>query len=172
MNTIFRHGLVAGVLVSILLFAPYFIFGPRPDVMRWGEVIGYASMALCLSATWFAMRAEQRRRGGVLGWTRAFGIGVGVSAVAGVVFGLGTWAFYAWVGDSLPEAMLAYYRTLAQESGGSAEAIAAKLAELDAMRDFFFNRPLQAAVMFATVFVIGVAESAVGAWLVTRRRPG
>jgi hypothetical protein len=170
MNTILRHGLVAGVLVSILLFAPYFIFGPRPDVMRWGEVIGYASMALCLSATWFAMRAEQRRRGGTLRWTGAFGIGVGVSAVAGVVFGLGTWAFYATVGDSLPEAMLEYYRTLARDAGGGPDAIAARLAELDAMRDFFFNRPLQAAVMFATVFVIGVVESVVGAWFVTRRR--
>ena len=40
------------------------------------------------------------------------------------------------------------------------------------MRPFFFNRPLQAAVMFATVFVIGVVESLVGAALVVRARAG
>ena len=56
-----------------------------------------------------------------------------------------------------------------QSSGAPADVVAGQLAEMERMKPLLFNRPLQGAVMFATVFLIGVAESAVGAWLVRRR---
>jgi hypothetical protein len=167
MNSMFRFGLIAALLLSILLLAPYLVFGARPEWMKIGEVIGYASMLLCLSATYFAMRREQRRRGS-LRFGHALGIGAGVSAIAGVGFGAATWIFYLMVGDALPEALLAFYADQIRNSGAGVDVIARQLQELEGMRPFFFNLPLQAAVMAATVFVIGLIESLVGAWLVSR----
>jgi hypothetical protein len=37
------------------------------------------------------------------------------------------------------------------------------------MKPFLYNHPLQAAVMFATVFVIGVIQSGIGALLLRQR---
>ncbi|HJU38017.1 MAG TPA: hypothetical protein VJ724_00490, partial [Tahibacter sp.] len=91
-----------------------------------------------------------------------------VSAVAAAVFAVATWAFYAIVGDALPQALYEFYANGIRDSGASAESIATRLAELERMKPFFWNKPLQAAVMFATVFLIGVVESALGAWFVRR----
>lgn len=171
MHAMLRYGLLGGGLLCLPMFGPYFLFGLRVEWMSAGEVVGYAGMFLCLTATFFAMRAEHRRRG-PLGYGGALAVGVGVSAIAGLLFGLATWAFYAFVGDSLPEALLQFYLQQAQDPSLAPAESARRVAEIEAMRPFFFNRPLQAAVMFATVFVIGVLESLVGAALVVRGRTG
>jgi len=169
MTSWIRHGLIAGIAMAIVFFAPFFIFGASREWMKVGQLFGYTTMVLCLTATWFAMRRE-RERLGTLGFGRALGIGAGVSGVAAVLFGLATWAFYAIVGDSLPQTIFEFYAADIRASGAPAEVVAARLAELEAMRPVFFNRPLQGAVMAATVFLIGVIESLVGAWLVSRPR--
>lgn len=169
MNPMLRYGLLAGLLLCLPMFLPIFVFGPDPAWMRFGEAIGYTSMVLCLSATWFAMRREQRRRGPLI-YGQALAIGVGVSAVAGLVFGLATWLLYLAMGPALPEGILAFYAEQIRAAGDSPEQTAARLAELEAMRPMLFNLPLQAAVMAATVFLIGLVESLLWAWLV-RRQP-
>jgi hypothetical protein len=171
MNRILQHGLVAGVLMSLVLFGPYVVVGPDPDwAQRWGRLIGYTGMVLALSATFFAMRAERERAGGRIGFGRALGIGLGVSAVAAVFFGLATWVFYASVGDALPQKLYEAYLAAAQASEGDPAAVAARVAEVEAMRGFFFNYPMQGALMGATVFLIGAVESLVGAAIVRRSR--
>lgn len=166
MRSAFRYGLVAFLLICIPMFGPWLLFGtPSPEWMKISELVGYTSMALCLTATYFAMRAEQARRG-PLGYGQALGIGVAVSAVTGMLFGAATWGFFIHGGDALPEALITYYRQQIEASG--APDMQARLAELEAMRPLFFNRPLQSGVMAATVFLIGVAESLIGAWWVRR----
>ncbi|MCB1552820.1 MAG: DUF4199 domain-containing protein [Xanthomonadales bacterium] len=169
MHPIIRYGLLGGGLLCLPMFVPYFVFGLRTDWMKAGEVIGYSSMVLCMTATWFAMRHEQRRRG-PLGFGALLATGVGVSAVAGLVFGLATWGFYAAAGDALPEAIIEFYLAQARDPALGAAESARQVAEIESMKPFFFNRPLQAAVMFATVFVIGVVVSLISA-AITRARP-
>ena len=168
MNSWLRHGLIAGVAICILMFGPFLIFGAKPEWMKIGELVGYTSMLLCLSATWFAMRRESALQGG-LSFGRALFVGVGVSAVAGILFGIVTWIFFAAVGDALPEALMVFYGDQVRSSGASAEVIARQLQELELMRPMLHNHPLQGALMAATAFLIGVAESLLGAWLVSRK---
>ena len=155
-----RLGLIAGAILCVLMFAPILLVGPDPAWMEVGEVVGYASMVLAMSATYFAMRAE-RRQHGALSFGRAFRTGIAVSLVASLLFGLATWAFYAMMGDALPQAIYEFY-------AGQAAGDAGRLAQLESMKGLLFNRPLQAAVMFATVFLIGLVESLIGAWIVSR----
>jgi hypothetical protein len=170
MHPILKAGLVAGVAMSIVLFGPFFVVGPDPEwAQRWGRAIGYTGMVLALTATYFAMRTERDRAGGAIGFGRALGIGLGVSAVAAVFFGLATWAFYAYVGDDLPQKLYDSYLAAARAGTGDPDTVARRVAEVESMRGFFFNYPLQGAVMAATVFLIGAVESLVGAAVVRRR---
>ncbi len=166
-NLMIRYGLIAGAVVSVLMFAPYFVFGAKPEQMKLGEIVGYTSMVLAMSATFLAMRRERERRGGALGFGAAFGIGVGVSAIAGLLFGIATLGFYAIVGDALPDAMVEFY-TQQANAAGSPEAVAAKLAELERMRPLLYSHSFSAALMFATVFLIGLVESAIGALMLKK----
>lgn len=170
MSRILKSGLVAGAFMAVVLFGPFFVVGPDPDwAQRWGRAIGYTGMVLALTATYFAMRAERQQAGGTIGFGRALTIGLGVSAVAAVFFGLATWAFYVHVGDALPQKLFESYLAAARAGGGDPDAVARRVAEVESMRGFFFNFPLQGVVMGATVFLIGAAESLVGAAVVRRR---
>lgn len=166
-----KYGVAAALLLSVPMFGPGLVFGLRPDWMKVGEIVGYTAMLLCMSATWLAMRDAQAQGGGTLRFGALLAIGVGVAAVAAVVFGvLSGLAMTAW-GDAGVDALLQYYGQQVRETGASGEALARRLAELEAMRPMLSNRPLQGAIMGATVFVIGVAESLVGAaWLARRAR--
>lgn len=168
MNVFVRYGVIAGGVLTVLMFAPYFLFGAKPEWMAIAEIVGYGSMLLCLSATYFAMRHERAQAPARPSYSRVFGVGVGVSAVAAAIFAVATYAFYSLVGDSLPQALYDFYVHKIRTSGAPAESVAAQLTELEGMKSLFYNKPLQAAVMFATVFVIGVVESALGAWVVRR----
>jgi hypothetical protein len=166
-----KYGAAAALLLSVPMFGPSLVFGLRPDWMKAGEVIGYTSMLLCLSATYFAMRDAQARSAGALRFGALLAVGVGVSAVAALLFGvLSGLAMSVW-GEAGVDALLQYYGQQARESGLAGAALDQRLAELEAMRPMLSNRPLQGAIMGATVFVVGVAESVIGAlWLARRGR--
>jgi Protein of unknown function (DUF4199) len=161
MKPALKYGGIAAIVMIVVMFTPMLVAGPQPAWMRVGEIVGYTTMLLAMTATYFAMRAEKARRG-AMSYGAAFLVGVSVSLVAALVFAVATWLLYTALGDALPEALLAFYR---DQAGGDP----AKLAQVEGFRSFLYNRPLQAAVMFATVFPIGVLESLIGAWLITRR---
>lgn len=164
-----RYGLLAGVVVNILMFGPIALFGERPGWLRYGEIVGYSAMVLSMTATYFAMRHERARLGGALSFSRGLGIGVGVTAIASLLFGLATYAFYRIVGDAFVQKIWDHYVTQIQGSGADAAGIARQLAEMEQMRPLFFNYAFQAALMFATLFLIGLAISLVSATVLRRR---
>lgn len=166
-RSVLRYGLLAGVAISAIIIGPFFLFGPQPKWMEIGEIVGYTGMVLSMSAVFFAIRHERAQRG-ALTFNQAFLTGLGVTLVAALLFGFATWILYASAGDALPLALIDFYTAQIHNSGADAATIAAKLAELEGMRSFFFNRPLQAALMFATVFLIGAALSLIAAWIYRR----
>lgn len=161
-NTLIRYGLVCGALLTFLFYLPLVIFGPTPGFLKVSQVVGYTTMLLVMSATVFAMRAE-RNRAGAVSFSRAFFLGCGVSAVAALIFAIATGVFYAATGDVWSQAVYDFY--LKNAAGDSKQ-----VAEIEANKALFFNRPFQVALMFANVFVIGVVESLIGAWWFSRRR--
>jgi hypothetical protein len=163
-----RYGLAASAVMAVVFFAPSLVFGVRPEWMRIGEIVGYTTMVLAMTATVLAMRAERERRGGRITFGGAFAVGAGVSLVAAALFGVATWLWLVIGGDALPEALMAYYAAQIEGSGLPEAEAAARLQELQDMRWMFYNRPLQGLVMFATVFPIGILESLIGAWFVRR----
>lgn len=166
---VLRYGLIAGVVINILMFGPLVVFGQRADWLRYGEIVGYSAMVLTMTATYFAMRREREQRGGALSFSRGLGVGVGVAAVASLLFGLATYVFYWIVGDAFLQKMWEHYQQQIRGGGADAAGIAAQLAEMEQMRPMFFSYAFQAAVMFATLFLIGLAISLVSAAILRRR---
>lgn len=170
-SPILTYGLLAGVVVDALMFGPIVVFGERPGWLRYAEIVGYSAMALSMTLAYFAMRHERARRGGFLSFSRGLGVGVGVTAIASLLFGLATYAFYWIVGDRLPQKLWDRYVAQIRGSGADAASIARQLAEMEQMRSLFFSYAFQAALMFATLFLIGLAISLVSAALLRRPPP-
>jgi hypothetical protein len=168
-HLILRFGLIAGVAISAFMLLPILIFGLRSEWMKLAEILGYTWMVLAMSTVYFAIRNERQRRGGHIPFSTAFGLATGVSIVAGALFGIATWLVYEVAGDRMVPELLAYYTAQINESGADAANIAQQLAQLEGMKPFLYNYPLQAAVMFATVFVIGLIVGIFASWFLSRR---
>ena len=164
-----KYGLLAGILVNVLMFGPIAVFGQREDWLRYGEIFGYSAMILTMTATYFAIRRDREQQGGAFGFSRGLGVGVGVSAIASLLFGLATYAFYWIVGDAFVQKMWDHYQSQIRNSGADAACVARQLAELEQMRPLFYSYAFQAVVMFATLFLIGLAISLISAAILRRR---
>lgn len=81
-------GLIAGVVSGAPLFAlTVAAGGAMPS--SFGMVLGYLTMLVALSAVFVAVkRRRDRELGGVIGFWPAFGMGLAISAVAGVLYAL------------------------------------------------------------------------------------
>lgn len=85
LKTIVTFGLLAGLIAGVPLFAIVLIYqGPPPAN---GMLIGCLIMVAALSLVFVAIRRRRAREpGGSIGFLPAFLLGLGITAVAGVVY--------------------------------------------------------------------------------------
>src|SRR5690606_6233926 len=98
---ILKYGLIAGVVVGAALLGVILAYGgqPPPD---WGMAAGFASMLVALSAVFFGIRHHRDRAGGgVIRFWPAFGLGLGISLVASLVYVLAWELSMALVGTDM-----------------------------------------------------------------------
>jgi hypothetical protein len=170
MNLKLKYGLLASILVSAVLHLPYLLFGAQRELMRIAEIGGYVAIALAMTLTWIAMKAERERRGSISFGT-AFLTGVSVTVVASVVFAGTTVLTFLVLGSALPDALYDYNVQAVQSMDLPEETRNHRVREIERMKPLFYSLPFQAAVAFATVFVIGLLQSLLGAAVISRRKP-
>jgi len=127
-HTIVKYGVIAGLVVGGFMFATFLGFDGLPP-MKYGMAIGYATMLIALGAVFVGIRRHRDvDRGGVIGFWAAFGIGLGISVVAGLFYVVAWEAVQAVTGldfaTSYSQAML----DSARAQGAGAEALANQFA--------------------------------------------
>jgi uncharacterized membrane protein YhaH (DUF805 family) len=164
------YGVIAGLLVGVPMVLGM-VFLPRDATGSNGQLIGYTTMLIALSVIFLAIkRFRDIDRGGVIHFLPAFLMGLGVSAVAGVVYVL------AWeLSLAITQMDFAgeYTRaTLAREAakGASAEALAKMKADMEAFAKSYANPLFRLPMTFIEIFPVGVLVSAVSAGLLRNSR--
>src|SRR5690606_18388567 len=86
-RSILKYGVVAGLVVAACMWATLLAFdGGMPHGVP-GMALGYLGMLVALAAVVVGIRRHRDRdRGGVIGFWPAFGLGLGISAVAGLFY--------------------------------------------------------------------------------------
>ena len=167
---VLRYGAIAGVLVGTPLFLLTVVVGdhlPAP----WGAVVGYLTMLIALSTVFVAIkRYRDRELGGVIGFWRAFALGLGISCVAGVIYVL-VWEA-AMVAAGL-DFGAAYSHALIEHkkaAGVSGEALAKFVAEMEQFQRDYANPWFRLPMTFTEIFPVGVIVSLVAAGLMRNPR--
>lgn len=170
MNKILSHGLAAGLLSGLPLFAVTVALQGHPPSV-WGAVFGYLTMLLALSAVFVAIK---RRRdvdlGGVIAFWPAFGLGLGISVVAGVIYVLCWEAALAYTGMDFAGEYARALIAQQQAAGVSAEALAAFTAEMETFKAQYANPVYRCLITFSEIFPVGLLVSAVSAGLLRNSR--
>ena len=168
-RTILFYGTIAGLLVGVPNFAIFVALHGNPP--PYPMAVGYLIMLIALSTVFVAIKRQRDvAQGGVIGFWRAFGLGLGISLIAGIFYVL------AW------EAVLAvthvdfasdYAKMLiAQEraKGVSGAALAKFTADMEAFKAQYANPLYRMPMTFTEIFPVGVLVSLISAGLLCNRR--
>jgi Protein of unknown function (DUF4199) len=167
---ILSYGTVAGLIVGIPMSVMTVAMRDHPP-LAFSMALGYLIMLVALSTVFVAIK---RRRdldlGGVIKFWPAFGLGLGISFVAGLIY---VAAWEAAVAIAHLDFAGSYARTVIAEQtahGATPEALAKLTAEMDRFKVQYANPLYRLPMTFAEIFPVGVLVSVVSAGLLRNSR--
>ena len=167
---IVTYGVIAGVVVGVPLSAMTLTMSGHA-MMSYGMLIGYLTMLIALSAVFLAIKRHRDvDLGGVIKFWPALMLGLGVSAVAGVIYVI-AWEVSCAVAHA--DFAGAYARAMIAEQeakGVSGVALARFKAEMDQFKVQYANPLWRWPETFAEIFPVGVIVSLVSAGLLRNSR--
>lgn len=133
--------------------------------------VGYAMMLVALSTVFVALkRRRDRELGGVIKFWPAFGTGLLISLIAGVIYAL-TWeAALAITGYDFADQYAAGLVARERAAGASAARIAEVTARMEAFKTQYANPIVRLPMTFVEIFPVGVLVSLVSAALLRNSR--
>jgi Protein of unknown function (DUF4199) len=169
-NKILKYGCIAGLLVGVPL-SVITIWGTGHIPNSYGLLIGYLTMLIALSAIFVAVkRHRDLELGGVIGFWPAFGMGLGISLIAGVFY-VTAWEAATTIthmdfAGSYAKSVIAQ----AQAKGISDAALAKLTTDMDEFKVNYSHLWYRLPMTFAEIFPVGVLVSLVAAGLLRNRR--
>lgn len=167
---ILRYGIYAGLLVAAQLLITTILYKNDPafEGSMW---IGFGSMILAFGFIYVAIsnfRKEQPNQ--AVGFGQAFAIGLGVSAVASLLY-LATWAIeYNFV---FPDFMDRYTETMmakAKAAHASPEELKEKMAQMDSYKKQYKNPLMFSLLTLMEIFPVGLILSLIFAGVMFTRK--
>lgn len=168
-RTILIFGAVAGLVVAVPMFL-MLAFGD-PAGPSHSPFAGYLIMVLALSLIFIGVkRFRDRALGGVIKFGPAFLTGLGISAVAGVIYVIGWEISLAATDFAFIDGYTASALEAARAKGASAAEIEKMTADMAKFRTDYANPAFRLPLTFVEIFPVGVVISLVSAALLRNSR--
>ncbi len=170
LRKILSYGCIAGLLVGIPLSVIALTMSGHAS-MSYGMAVGYLIMLVALSTVFVAIKRQRDvDGGGVIGFWPAFGLGLGISAVAGVFYVVSWEIAQAINGGDFAADYAKALIAQQQAKGASAEALARLGAEMEEFKVQYAKAAYRLPMTFAEIFPVGVLVSLVSAGLLRNPR--
>jgi hypothetical protein len=170
LHKILSYGALAGLIVGGALFVITVALGGHPP-SAWGMLIGYLTMLVALSLVFVAIKRHRDvALGGVIRFWPAFGLGLGISVVASVLYVVAWEAALAVTGmdfaGTYADAVIARQKA----KGISGEALAKLVADMQRFKADYANPGYRLPMTFTEIFPVGVLVSLVSAAVLRNSR--
>jgi hypothetical protein len=170
LGKILSYGAVAGLIAGVPLFAISVALNGHPP-LSYGVALGYLTMLIALSAVFAAIkRHRDADLGGVIGFWPAFGLGLGISVVAGILYVLAWEAALAATHMDFAGSYAAALIEQQKAKGVTGEALAKFTAEMQRFKTEYANPLYRLPMTFAEIFPVGLLVSLVSAALLRNSR--
>jgi len=168
MRYIFIYGFISGLVIILTIMAGLFL---SKDSFFSSEVFGYLVMLVAMTFIFVGVkRYRDIERGGVIGFGRALGIGLGIAAVAAVIY-VGVWEIYL---ASTDYAFMGQYTASIiesrQKAGISPEDLVKLRAEMASYVEIYANPLSRMAMTFVEIFPVGLLVSLISAAILRNPR--
>ena len=164
------YGLIAGALAGGVL-SVLTLSMSGPTMMHFGMLVGYLTMLIALSAIFVAIKRHRDvDLGGAIRFWPALALGLGVSAIAGVIYVI-LWDASCAIAHA--DFAGAYARSMIAEQqakGVSGVALDRFRAEMEQFKIQYANPLYRWPMTFTEIFPVGVIVSLISAGLLRNRR--
>jgi hypothetical protein len=169
-DKIWKFGLIGGLLAGVPLSIIVITMGHQQSMLN-GMVVGYTIMLVALSTIFVAIkRYRDVDRGGVVRFLPAFGMGLAISVVAGVIYVIAWESSVAIAHLDFADAYAKMMVEGARKNGATGAALAKAVAEADAFKAQYANPLFRWPMTFAEIFPVGVLVSLISAALLRSPR--
>jgi hypothetical protein len=158
------YGLVAGLVTIGSAIWGTELVDPSGESLAVLEYLGYLIMLIALSVIFVGIkRYRDQELGGVVTFSAAVLVGLGISVVASIVY-VAAWEIYLFMTDhafinNYADSVMTRLRT----AGASSAELAAKARELEAMR-MQYGKPLfRIGITFLEIFPVGLLITLISA---------
>jgi hypothetical protein len=164
LRTILAFGFAAGIAVAVPMCL--MVANSEPGSTGHSHLAGYLVMLVALSLVFVGVkRYRDRALGGVIRFAPALGIGLAISAVAGVIYVIG-WEITLAVTDySFMDSYAAAAIEAKRADGASVAEIAAVTAQMADFKSQYANPWFRMPITFVEIFPVGVLVSLISAAL-------
>jgi len=162
---ILRYGIVAGLIVAVPMV--WRMLAAKPDETALpvaGMLLAYLTMIVALTAVFLGIKAYRDKvLGGAIRFLPAFGIGIGISAVAALLYVIGweismaysSFDFIPFYKDSMIEA--------ARARGATGAELQKAIADAESFATTYRNPWIRVPITFIEMFPVGLLVSAISA---------
>ena len=168
-RSILKFGLAAGLIVAVPMCL--LVANAEPGSAATSHFVGYLIMLLALSLMFFAVkRIRDQELGGVIRFVPALLVGLGISAVAGVIYVV-AWEITLAVTDfAFVESYTAAAIEAARAKGASPQEVEKVIAGMAQFRERYANPLFRIPVTFIEIFPVGCLVSLISAALLRNSR--
>lgn len=170
LRTILIYGVIAGLIVAVPMFS-LLAADFEHDSWTSSHVFGYGMMILALSMVFVGVKSYRDKiKGGVIKFGQAFLIGLGISAVASVVYVAGWEVTLALTNYAFASEYTAAALEAAQAKGVSGEELEAMRTQYAAFEQMYANPLFRLPMTFIEIFPVGLIISLIAAALLRNPR--
>lgn len=166
-NLILKNGLIAGVVtISIMLIG--MVSGIHGGAL--GMALGFGSMILAFCLIFIAVKQYREEMGGVLKFTPAFIIGIGISFIASIIYATG-WEIYLFATNyTFMDEYVKSAIEAKRAAGASAQEIAKISQELSVYTEAYKNPISRFTITMTEIFPVGFVMSLLAALTMRRKK--
>ena len=166
---ILAYGFVAGLIVGTEMFVVTSTFTHLGGI--WGMVVGYLTMLVALSFVFIAIkRRRDLTQGGVIRFWPAFGMGLGISFVAGVLYVAAWEATVAYTHMDFASVYAQGVIAQAKARGVTGDALQKIIDQMQQFKVQYANPLYRWPMTFIEIFPVGVLVSLISAALLRNSR--
>src|SRR5688572_2983874 len=165
--------LIFGIAAGLIVIVPMSLLltNTEPGSAAHSHFTGYLIMLLALSLIFFGVkRLRDRELGGVIRFLPALLAGLGISAVAGVIYVIGWEITLAATDFAFIDNYSAAAIEAARAKGASPAEIARVVADMDEFRSQYANPLIRLPFTFIEIFPVGLLVSLISAALLRNSR--
>lgn len=165
------YGALSGAIVGGALSLIVVTMGDRMQHGATGMLIGYLTMLVGLSLVFLAIkRHRDAELGGVIRFWPAFGLGLGISFIASLIYAACWEATLAFTGMDFAGEYAAAVIEQKKAAGVSGEALTKLTAEMERFKTMYANPAYRLPMTFIEIFPVGVLVSLISATVLRNSR--